>query len=327
LTSAGLGALADAWYRGDAWLWLLRPVELLFRTVVFLRRSLYRGGLLPVYRAEKPVVVVGNVTVGGTGKTPVIIALVEGLQAAGLRPGVVSRGYGATGGVFPHRVGAGSTAADCGDEPLLIYRRTGCPCVVDPDRPAAVRALLQEEAVDLVLSDDGLQHYALGRELEIAVVDAGVGLGNGFCLPAGPLREPPARLRQVDYVLHRGGEDPATSVRYRLETLVHLTSGTTRPLSPRGLSASVYAVAGIGRPQSFFDTLSGAGFRVVPRVFPDHHAYDAGDFAGLGDRPVIMTEKDAVKCAGIAGDNAWYLRISAELPSRLLEAVIALARP
>ncbi len=326
MTTPGRGGLEGAWYRGDRWLWLLRPVEVLFRTLVFLRRSLYRGGLLSVYRAGKPVVVVGNITVGGTGKTPVIVALVEALQAAGLRPGVVSRGYGATAGRFPHRVGDGSTAADCGDEPLLIYRRTGCPCVVDPDRPAAVRALLAEEPVDLVLSDDGLQHYALGRDLEIAVVDAGVGLGNGFCLPAGPLREPPARLRQIDYVVYRGGQDPASAVRYRPEALVSLASGATRPLSPQGLAATVYAVAGIGRPQPFFDTLSAAGFRVLPRVFPDHHGYDAGDFAGLGDRPVIMTEKDAVKCAGIAGDNAWYLRISAELPSRLSEAVIALAR-
>jgi tetraacyldisaccharide 4'-kinase len=272
------------------------------------------------------VVVVGNITVGGTGKTPVTIALVEALQSAGLRPGVVSRGYGATAGVFPHRVGAGSTAAECGDEPLLIHRRTGCPCVVDPVRPAAVRYLLAQEPVDLVISDDGLQHYALGRDLEIALVDARVGLGNGFCLPAGPLREPPTRLRQVDYVLHRGGEDPATAFHYRHEILVNLTSGATRPLSPQGLDGTVYAVAGIGRPQPFFDTLAAAGFRVIPRVFPDHHAYLPGDFAGLVDRPVIMTEKDAVKCAGIAGQNAWYLRISAELPSRLLEAVIALAR-
>lgn len=327
MTPALRDRLAKAWYRGAWWLWLLRPLECLYRVVTALRRHLYRGGQLRVYRARKPVVVVGNITVGGTGKTPIVIALAEALQAAGLRPGVVSRGYGATAGRFPHRVHGGSTAADCGDEPLLIFRRTGCPCVVAPGRVAAVRALLAEAPIDLVLSDDGLQHYALARDLEIAVVDAAAGLGNGFCLPAGPLREPPERLQQVDYVLYRGGEDPATAVRYRADELVNLVSRETRPLSTDGFEEGVYAIAGIGRPQHFFDTLTRAGLDVFPKAFPDHHPYTGEDFLPLVDRPIIMTEKDAVKCAEIAGDNAWYLRISAQLPPALLEAVIALARP
>lgn len=325
MTPGGRGGLIGAWYRGAWWLWLLRPLEWLFRSLAALRRFLYRSALLPVYRPEKPVVVVGNVTVGGTGKTPIVIALVEGLQALGLRPGVVSRGYGARDGGFPHRVREDSTARDCGDEPLLIYRRTGCPCVVAPDRAAAVRALLAAGPLDLVISDDGLQHYALGRDLEIAVVDAAVGLGNGFCLPAGPLREPPGRLRGVDHVVYRDGEDETTAVRYRADALVNLASGETRPLAP--FSGAVYAVAGIGRPQQFFDTLTGAGFQIVPRPFPDHHAFAPRDFVELADRPIIMTEKDAVKCAGIAGDNAWYLRISAQLPPGLVAAVAALVRP
>ncbi len=327
MTAAGPGGLADAWYRGAWWLWLLRPLEWLYRAVSAFRRYLYRSGRLTVYRAPKPVVVVGNITVGGTGKTPVIIALAEALQAAGLRPGVVSRGYGASAGSFPRWVDGDSVAADCGDEPLLIFRRTACPCVVSPDRPDAVRALLADADVDLVLSDDGLQHYALGRDLEIAVVDAAVGLGNGRCLPAGPLREPPQRLAQVDYVLYRGGADPASAVRYRADQLVNLVSGETRPLSPAGFEGGVHAVAGIGRPQQFFDTLTRAGLDLQPRAFPDHHPYTRSDFLPLAGRPIIMTEKDAVKCAGIAGDNAWYLRISAQLPPPLVAAVIALARP
>lgn len=325
--SDGHRGLVGAWYREAWWLWLLRPFEFLFRSIAALRRSLYRSGVLRVYRPGKPLVVVGNITVGGTGKTPVVIALVEALQAAGLRPGVVSRGYGATAKDFPHMVSTGSTAADCGDEPLLIYQRTGCPCVVSPSRPDAVKALLAASPVDIVLSDDGLQHYALGRDMEIAVLDAGAGLGNGFCLPAGPLREPPARLEGVDAVLYRNGADPATAFRYRMEYLVNVASAERRPAEPSALGEQIYAVAGIGRPEQFFKTLTDAGFDIEPRVFPDHHAYCLRDFAELLDRPVIMTEKDAVKCTSLAGDNAWYLRIDATLPDALVESVIALARP
>ena len=194
-------ALVRAWYDGAWWLWLLRPPEALFRLLAASRRHLYRSGLLPVYRAPVPVVVVGNITVGGTGKTPVVIALVESLQRRDIRVGVVSRGHGGRPTGSPCWVDAGSDAGQCGDEPLLIHRRTGCPCVVAPRRADAVRSLLARAAVDIVISDDGLQHYALARDLEIAVVDDQRGIGNGFCLPAGPLREPVQRLKTVDYVL------------------------------------------------------------------------------------------------------------------------------
>ena len=235
------GALVEAWYRGAWWLWLLRPLEFLFRSLAALRRLAYRAGLLRSYRAPLPVVVVGNITVGGTGKTPVVIALVEQLQAAGLRPGVVSRGYGAGQGSFPHRVGAGSRADECGDEPLLIHRRTGCPCVVDPDRPRALRALLESGPLDLVVCDDGLQHYALQRDLEIAVLDANSLVGNGFCLPAGPLREPVRRLQSVDFTLYRGGGEPGNAVHYSPSELVNLRSGERRAFGPRELAEHVYA--------------------------------------------------------------------------------------
>jgi tetraacyldisaccharide 4'-kinase len=321
------GGITGAWYSGAWWLWLLRPLELLFRLVTFVRRSLYRLGLLKVYRPDKPVVVVGNITVGGTGKTPVVIALVEALQAAGLRPGVVSRGYGATGGLFPHWVSVASSAADCGDEPLLIFRRTGCPCVVSPSRPDAVRALLTGTPVDVVISDDGLQHYALARDMEIAVVDARRGTGNGFCLPAGPLREPRSRLESVDFVLYRGGDEPDVAVRYELDGLVNIVSGERRALAAEAFPGPVNAVAGIGQPEQFFHSLRAAGLDVEPHVFPDHHVYSAADLSPLGDRPIIMTEKDAVKCAAIAGNNAWYLQMSARLPDALVRAVVSLATP
>lgn len=319
-------ALLRAWYRGAWWLWLLRPLEALFRCVAALRRGLYQQGVLASYRADRPVIVVGNITLGGTGKTPVVIALVEALQGQGIRPGVVSRGYGASVGEYPHIVSDTSTVAECGDEPLLIYRRTGCPCVAAPSRPDAVRTLLANHAIDVVLSDDGLQHYALRRDMEIAVVDAQAGYGNGFCLPAGPLREPVSRLRSVDFLLSRGSDDPASGVRYELDCLVNLATGEERAASPEAIGNAAYAVAGIGQPKQFFQTLSELGFQLEQRVFADHHAYRQEDFADLRDKPILMTEKDAIKCREFAGDNAWYLRINARLPQALPQAVAALAR-
>jgi len=318
--------LVAAWYRGAWWLWLLRPLEAVFRALSALRRGLYRAGLLPVYRAPVPVVVVGNITVGGTGKTPVVIALVESLQQRGLVVGVVSRGYGAVAAASPHRVSADSSARQCGDEPLLIHRRTGCPCVVSPSRVAAVKALLATTPVDLIISDDGLQHYALARQLEIAVLDAGRGTGNGFCLPAGPLREPPARLRSVDHALYRGGDDDGSGFRYEPTGLVNIASGERRPATPDAVGADIDAVAGIGEPGQFFAMLRALGFQLSPHVFPDHHPYTARDFAGMGARPIIMTAKDAVKCEHLAGDNAWALEVDARLPAAVTAAVAALVR-
>jgi tetraacyldisaccharide 4'-kinase len=319
--------LVSAWYRSAWWLWLLRPVEAVFRTLAALRRRLYRHSLLPVYRPPVPVVVVGNITAGGTGKTPVVIALVESLQQRGIKVGVVSRGYGAAGTRSAFWVDTDSDAGRCGDEPLLIRRRTGCPCVVAPRRVQAVRALLARSTVDIIISDDGLQHYALARDLEIAILDQLRGTGNGFCLPAGPLREPVKRLREVDYVLHRGSADPVSGVRYTPDCLVNLECGEVRPATPTALAREVVAVAGIGQPGQFMDTLVALGFEPARHCFPDHHTYTASDFAGLGREPIIMTEKDAVKCVGLAGSNAWYLKITASVPAAVTNAVVALARP
>lgn len=318
--------LIDAWYRGSWWLYLLRPLEFLFRGVAALRRAAYGTGLLSAYRATRPVVVVGSITAGGSGKTPVVVALVESLRAQGLVAGVVSRGYGAAGTAFPYNVTARSTAQDCGDEALMIFQRAGCPVVVDPARAVAARTLVARHKVDLVISDDGLQHYALSRDMEIAVLDAQLRCGNGFCLPAGPLREPPRRLRQVDFVLYRGSAKSEDGVLYGQRRLVHLRSGEER--TPLALSAggAVYAVAGIGHPEQFFESLEQMGFTLLRRTFADHHAYRIEDFSEMAGHPIIMTEKDAVKCRAFAGDNAWYLEVTAQLPARVVSAVAALAR-
>jgi tetraacyldisaccharide 4'-kinase len=319
--------LENAWYRGAWWLWLLRPLELLFRLGARARRGLYRIGLLPVYRAPLPVVVVGNITVGGTGKTPVVIALVEYLQTRGIRVGVVSRGYGGAGSAVAHWVDSNSDPEQCGDEALLVHRRTNCPCVVAPSRADAVRALLARSSVDIIVSDDGLQHYGLARDMEIALLDDQRRTGNGFCLPAGPLRENPARLDSTDLVLYRGSADPRTGVQYIAEGLVNLGSGEQRFATPAALGQEeVFAVAGIGQPGQFFDALESCGFRVRPLCFPDHHRYSPGDFDRLAGKPIIMTEKDAVKCSGLAGADAWYLKISARLPPAVTTAVAALAQ-
>tara|TARA_R110001599_G_scaffold325504_1_gene537640 strand:- start:9047 stop:10027 length:981 start_codon:yes stop_codon:yes gene_type:complete len=318
--------LVRAWYCGAWWLLLLRPVEAVFRCAVAVRRGLYRSGLMSTYRAPVSVVVVGNITVGGTGKTPVVIALVESLQKQGVRVGVISRGYGALGLVAPLQVTADSNAAQCGDEPLLIYRRTRCPCWVAPSRAAAAQALLAVEEVDLLISDDGLQHCALERDMEIVLLDSERGTGNGFCLPAGPLRESAVRLQTVDYVLYRNGPDPGHAVQYVSTGLINLASGQQRPVKPTELVRDVHAVAGLGQPAQFFASLRSLGFTVAEHRFPDHHNYSASDFVGMQDKPIIMTEKDAVKCRGLVGDNAWYLTIDAQLPAAVTSAVLALAR-
>lgn len=316
--------LVEAWYRGSWWLVFLRPVEFLFRGIAAFRRLLFHLGLKTVWRSPKPVVVVGNITVGGTGKTPVVIALVEYLQKQGIKPGVVSRGYGATRGVFPYAVSDQSSAEDCGDEPLLIFTRTGCPCVVAPARVHAVKHLLEKFDIDIVLCDDGLQHYALARDMEIVVVDEQRRLGNGWCLPAGPLREPVGRLQTIDHILYRGKDDLQQGVSYRSEALVNLLSGEEIPLSPTQLGSRVHALAGIGQPSQFFTALEQSGFSTTRHVFADHHRFSADDFIHIVGRPIIMTEKDAVKCREFVNGDAWYLKISAQLPETVKASVLGL---
>ena len=315
--------LQAAWRADAAWLLLLWPLSLLHRLALSLRRQLFLRGFRAVYRAPVPVVVVGNISVGGTGKTPVVIALARALRARGLRVGIVSRGYGASRGRFPRRVTPESAWRDAGDEPLMIARQTGCPVVIAPRRADAVRALLSWQSPQVVISDDGLQHLALARDLEIAVLDAAMGIGNGRLLPAGPLRESAARLDDCDWILQRDSRSAARHFRYRVDALVHMQTGDTRP---PGIFAGrrVHAVAGIAHPAAFFDSLRGFGMVLSAHRFADHHAFVEKDFSDLDDRPIIMTEKDAVKCESFAGRDFWFLRISAEVPDALVDDVASL---
>ncbi|MBO3277120.1 tetraacyldisaccharide 4'-kinase [Pseudomonas schmalbachii] len=307
--------LLDAWYKGHPALTLLRPLEWLYRSVAQRKRAAYLAGQAGSWQAPVPVIVVGNITVGGTGKTPMILWLIEHCRARGLKVGVVSRGYGAKPPHYPWRVRAEQQAAEAGDEPLMIVQRCGVPLMIDPDRPRAVQALLAEEPLDLILCDDGLQHYRLARDLELVLVDAARGLGNGRCLPAGPLREPAGRLAEVDAVLHNGAtSDPegAFSFVLRPSSLVNLATGQVRPVEHFVPGQAVHALAGIGNPQRFFATLEALHWRPIPHVFPDHAAYSAGQLQFSPPLPLLMTEKDAVKCRAFAAPDWWYLAVDAQ---------------
>ncbi len=268
-------------------------------------------------RLAVPVIVVGNISVGGTGKTPFVIWLIERLREWGYTPGVISRGYGAEAPQYPMPVHGESNPAYCGDEPLLMARRLKVPLVIDPDRSAAGKYLLaQNPGVDVLVADDGLQHYRLWRDLEICVVDGTRGLGNGALLPAGPLREPPSRLNEVQLTVVNGGTwhceaEPKANMRL-LMSQVHAFDGTTESLAAYK-GKTVHAVAGIGFPERFFSQLRWQGIEVIPHAFPDHHAYAAADFNFGDGRPVLMTEKDAVKCAAFAQGHWRFVPVVAEL--------------
>lgn len=307
--------LISAWYTGHPALGLLRPLEALYRRVVNKKRARFLAGEGEIYRASVPVVVVGNITVGGTGKTPMILWMIEHCHRRGLRVGVVSRGYGAKPPSFPWRVSADQAPGEAGDEPLLIVQRSGVALMIDPDRSQAVRALLSAESLDLILSDDGLQHYRLARDLELVLIDAARGLGNRRCLPAGPLREPVERLDSVDALLYNGAADDREGgfgFVLKPTALVNLRSGERHPLNHFPAGQALHAVAGIGNPQRFFKTLEGLHWQPVPHAFADHAQYSAHVLDFSPALPLIMTEKDAVKCRAFAADDWWYLAVDAE---------------
>lgn len=300
--------------RSPLWL-LLLPFSWLYGLISNGIRLSYQLGWRKVWRASVPVVVVGNLTAGGNGKTPVVIWLVEALQRQGLRVGVVSRGYGGKAERYPLLLDAATTTAQAGDEPVLIYQRTQAPVAVSPVRREAVQALQSGGNIDVIVTDDGLQHYALARDFEIVVVDGERRFGNGWWLPAGPMRERAGRLNSVDAVIVNGGSASGNEIAMQLQpgAAINLKTGQAQPLSAFD---QVVAMAGIGHPPRFFNTLARQGVMPIRLLaFADHQAYSEAELRALttDSQALIMTEKDAVKCRQFAQDNWWYLPVDAQL--------------
>ncbi|WP_338073092.1 tetraacyldisaccharide 4'-kinase [Halochromatium salexigens] len=339
----------QVWYQGH-WLGtLLAPLGGLYCASARLRRWAYARGWLASHAVSVPVIVVGNLTVGGTGKTPLVLWLAEHLIARGERPGIVLRGYGAPGSERggktarrPRRVTGDADPSEFGDEAVLLAQRARCPVVVGRDRVAAARVLVEEFGCNRVLSDDGLQHERLRRQLEILVVDGLRGFGNGRCLPAGPLREPIARRHEVDLVINNGGpgadetadadgiadaDGGANTDGFQMQlepgAAVNLRDPACQRASASWFGQPVTAVAGIGHPQRFFALLRGFGLEIEPRPYPDHHRFNAADLEHWPKGPVLMTEKDAVKCRAFAGPDQWFVPVTAVPGAAFVDALDA----
>ena len=340
--------LEDHWYRPQV-SWPLRcllPLEWLFAYLSRRRRAQYREGRKPVWQAPIPIIVVGNIVLGGTGKTPFVIWLAETLQAKGWKVGIVSRGYGGQSRQYPVSISANLSALDCGDEPMLLWRRLQVPVVVDPNRSRAAQFMLERERVDVIISDDGLQHYALGRHLELALVDAVRAFGNRHLLPVGPLRESTRRLEEVDFIVLRSGAPTLSLAESEVEhndkrhtysnkqhcMIVRPTAWVNcKSFERKALAAvplgQVHAVAGIAGPEKFFTSLKQLGiFNFIPHAFPDHHRFSPADLSFNDDLPIVMTEKDAVKCVQWATEAMWYLELQAQLSDATAELIVDATR-
>jgi tetraacyldisaccharide 4'-kinase len=312
------------WYEGASAYWMLLPLSGLYWLLITLRRFLYSVGLLGSLRASIPVIIVGNITAGGTGKTPVTIWLAGELRRRGFIPGIVSRGYGGSKASSSMRVDAASDPGIVGDEPVLLARRTDCPVVVDANRARAAK-MLEDDGVNVIIADDGLQHYRLERTYEICVIDGSRGLGNRYLLPAGPLRETIDRLSEVDQVLLNGPlkeksaeqtpvEQNAIEFELVAPEAVRLNGSLTRPI--KGFAGStVHGVAAIGNPGRFFDMLRAHGIQVIEHAFQDHARLSSNDLSFGDDFDVLMTEKDAVKISAPSSDKFWSVPVDLKIDS------------
>ncbi len=319
--------LQALWYGDSRVAIALLPFSWLYCALVRVRALAYRVGLLRRSCLDCRVIVVGNIAVGGTGKTPLVIAIAKRAQQAGLRVGILTRGYLGRAEHWPQQVDGSSDPGQVGDEAVLLARKTGAEVFAGPDRVASGRALLQASPCDLLICDDGLQHYALQADTEIALVDITRGQGNGLCLPAGPLREPVSRLRSVDAVVALGDnrdnrdDRDAAGWPYSMCLVPGAARNVADPSNDRGLASfhghTLHAVAGIGNPERFFTTLRAAGLSIQAHPFADHHPFSAADLEFGDGNPVLMTEKDALKCEQFAQHNWWFVPIEAQPDARL----------
>ncbi len=315
-------SLLKSWAKPNALTAVLKPLSGVYRGAFAARKQAFKRGIFSSYRAPIPVIVVGNLTVGGTGKTPLVIYLVEQLKELGFAPGVISRGYSGSAQSYPLEVHQETDVAECGDEPALIVKRTGAPMAVGPDRQESIELLLSRHSIDIIVSDDGLQHLALERDIEVCLVDDTIAHQNEELLPAGPYREPLSRLLTVDFIVRHGGHVGNAENQYTMA----LSPSDPKPLlasntEPFPVGEKIEAVAGIGQPKRFFDTCRALGLQINEHSFADHHHFIASDLEFDG-ASVLMTEKDAVKCTAFAASNHWYLPVDAVLNDGLTESII-----
>jgi len=317
----------EIWYSKHPLGVVLIPLGWVYGGVARVRRLLYVSGYLKAKRLPVPVIVVGNLTVGGTGKTPVVIWLVNYLRTLGYCPGIIARGYKGCAKQWPQQVRPDSDPVAVGDEAIVLARRCGCPVAVGPDRFVDAQTLLEQNGCDLIVSDDGLQHFALGRDIEIVVVDGVRRHGNRRCLPAGPLREPVSRLRSVDGVVVNGIASPGEfSMKYRMLSPRSLLDETQEQPIEHFKHREVHALAGLGNPERFFADLRALGLKVIQHPFPDHHSFAREDIEFGDGLPVLMTEKDAVKCRRFATPLHWYVPIEAGLPEVFRHRLLSLLK-
>ena len=317
--------IQKSWYDKSGLTIFLVPLSWLFYLLVQIRRLLYRMKVLKSIQLDVPVIVVGNITVGGTGKTPLVIELANLLKKQGYRPGVISRGYGGKARTWPQQVRWDGDPTMVGDEAILIARRTRCPMAVGPDRIASAKALLKYTDCNVILSDDGLQHYALGRDIEIAVIDGIRRYGNEKCLPAGPLREPIKRLEKVNFKITNGIAGPDEfAMTYQPEKLCRADDPEVTLDIDSLKNQTVHAIAGIGNPQRFFNDLKQNGLDIIEHAFPDHYPFKKSDLDFGEIQPIVITEKDAVKCQRFYLHNVWYQPIKAILDNQFTEQLLVM---
>ena len=313
------GYLIDAWYKKSWWLYLLTPLTFLFSTIVKSRKNSYLKNQKKIWRSPVPIIVVGNISMGGTGKTPLVKYIAAELSKRGFKPGLISRGYGGKySGTL--EVNAETTYKKTGDE-AQILGKLKMPFFLDKNRSRGAKKLQEKHDVDVIISDDGLQHYAMGREIEIAVIDGARRLGNGLTFPAGPLREPKSRLKEVDFIVNNGGPTEGDEILMTLSPakFIHLNSGKEYSIDKWPMHNQVHAIAGLGNPNRFFDLLLRLGFEFDKNPFPDHHKYNKRDLYYLDHLPILMTEKDAAKCKHFNNSKIWYLSIESKIESQFID--------
>jgi len=313
------------WYEDYYLASWLSPLAYLYIDIVRFRRFLYRQGILKSRRFPVPVIIVGNITVGGTGKTPLVIWLAQQLQQAGFKPGIVTRGYGGHSDHYPLIVDKNTPTQQAGDEAVLIATKTTCPIAAAPLRTDAVQLLLETKNCDIILADDGLQHYALQRDIEIVVIDGKRRFGNNFFLPCGPLREPQERIKEVDFVIVNGGQSQDEEILMTLtaSVAVNLVTNEQRKLTEFN-AQNCHAIAAIGHPQRFFDLLATVGLKTENHPFADHHPFKKRHINFKDKLPVLMTEKDAIKCREFASEQHWAVPVHPQLPSSFFNQLLTL---